>query len=256
MSRFRKLAGLLLASAIAMPGAWAAGGSMPAVATEPTQIMNNLELLKISLDQAITAKKLVEKYALQLQQFNLQQLNIQGLAGMPAGLAPDALKAINDALQYKQALESLQGSLTVQSRAIEQRMTEARLLGKGWKGYLVDVAADAARREKRAVERLRYEETVIRQVQSDYAFARNLQNQIPATVGQHQSIQMLNAQMNRVITQNGKLLEVVSASIGRQADEDADKAESITRAAAEREQMRQRQEAIETRQRAFGGFAQ
>ncbi|TWO71461.1 hypothetical protein FN976_11130 [Caenimonas sedimenti] len=242
--------------ALAVPMAPAQAGGSVAGATEPTQLMNNLELLKIAIDQALSAKKLIQKYALQMEQFGLEQLNIQSLAGLPAGLAPDALKAFNDVMQYKQALENLQGSLTVQSRAIEQRMTEARLLGKGWKGYLVDVAAEASRREKRAIERLRYEETVIKQVQSDYAFARNLQNQIPSTVGQHQSIQMLNTQMNRVITQNGKLLEVVSASVGRQADEDADKAESMTRAAAEREQMRQRQEAIETRQRAFGGFSQ
>lgn len=244
----------LLAAAVVASSATA--GGVIAGATEPTQIMNNLELLKVAADGAVTAQKTVEQYTTQLQQFNLQQLNIRSLAGIPAGLAPDALKAVNDLLAYKQALGRLEGSLGQQEQALERRLTEARLSGKSWQGYLADVAAEASRKQSRAVERLRYEEQVIQQVQSDYAFARNLQSQIPSTVGQHQSLQMLNSQMNRVITQNGKLLEVVSATVRRQADQDADAAESMTRNAADREILRQRQSAIEARQRAFGNLPQ
>lgn len=231
-------------------------GGVIAGATEPTQIMNNLELIKVAADGAVTAKKTVEQYTTQLQQFGLQKLNIQSLPGLPAGLSGDSLKAVNDMLAYRQALTSLHGSLNQQQLAIERRVTEARLSGKSWPSYLADVAADAARHQKRAVERLRYEEQVLQQVQTDYEFARNLQSQIPQTVGQHQSIQMLNTQMNRVITQNGKMLEVVSSTIKQQSEEDARKAEAMTRAAADQELMRQRQDAIENRQRAFGGLPQ
>jgi conjugal transfer/entry exclusion protein len=253
MSGFKSL---FLCAAVCLGAAGAQATGMVAGATEPTQIMNNLELIKVAADGAVTAKKTVEQYATQLQQFHLEQLNIRSLAGLPAGLAPDSLKAVNDLIGFKQALTKLEGSLGQQEQAIERRMTEARLSGKNWQGYLADVAADAARKQTRAVERLKYEEQVIQQVHSDYAFARNLQTQIPATVGQHQSLQMLNGQMNRVITQNAKLLEVVSATVRKQAEQDAEGAEAMTRNAADREILRQRQSAIETRQRAFGGLPQ
>lgn len=230
-----------------------AGGSV-AGATEPTQIMNNLELIKVATDGAVTAKKTVEQYVLQIQQYQNMLTNTKALAGLPAGLALDALKAFNDLMSFKQALTQLQGSLGQQQLAIEKRVTEAKLSGKSWQGYLAEVAADVAKNQKRAVERLKYEEQVLQQVQSDYTFARNLQTQIPGTVGQHQSLQMLNTQMNRVITQNAKMLEVVSASIGRQAEEDALKAEGLARSAQDRDMLIQRQRAMDARQRAFGGL--
>ncbi len=222
--------------------------------TEPTQIMNNLELIKVALDGAITAKTTVEQYITQVQQFGIDKLNIAKLLGLPEGLVGDSLKALNDMKAFKNALTSLHGSLGQQASAIEKRVMEARLSGRSWKTYLEDVASDAGRYEKRAVERLKYEEQVIEQVQSDYQFARNLQSKIPDTVGQHQSIQMLNTQMNRVITQNAKMLEVVSATIRQQGEEDARKAEAMTRAATDQQIMKARQEAIEGRQRAFGGL--
>lgn len=242
-------AGLVLSASSAV----LAGGSF-AGATEPTQLMNNIELIKVAMDGAVTAKKTVEQYVLQIQQYQNMLTNTMALGSLPAGLAPDALKAYNDLMAFKQALTQLQGSLSQQQTAIEKRVTEAKLSGKSWQGYLAEVAADVAKNQKRAVERLKYEEQVLQQVQSDYSFARNLQSQIPATVGQHQSLQMLNTQMNRVITQNAKMLEVVSASIGRQAEEDALKAEGLARSAQDRDMLIQRQKAMDARQRAFGGL--
>lgn len=232
-----------------------AGGAI-AGATEPTQIMNNLELVKVAVDGAKTASTTVSKYMLQIQQYQTQVNNLMKLPSLPAGLGMDVLKAYNDLSRYKSALAELQGSLSQQEQAIESRVTEARLSGRGWEAYLADQQAAANMHQGRAIERLKYEEQVLQQVQSDYDFARNLQSQIPNTVGQHQSLQMLNSQMNRVITQNGKLLEVVSATIKSGSEDDARKAETMTQSMADRELMRQRQNAIETRQRAFGGWQQ
>jgi hypothetical protein len=139
---------------------------------------------------------------------------------------------------------------------MDQRLAEARMGGKGWAGYVQQVAAEAASGNKRAIERLKYEESVLQQVQSDYQFARNLQEQIPATVGQHQSLQLLNSQMNRVVTQNAKMIEVLSATIAKEAKEEHREAEAKARALADQELMRQRHQNIEQRQRAFGGLPQ
>ncbi len=236
-------------------GAASAGGAV-AGATEITQILNNLELVQVAMDGATTAQKTAQQYITQVQQYQTQLQNIRGLSGLPAGMGGDAVKAVNDMMRFKQALGNLTGSLSQQSSIMEKRMAEARVGGKGWNGYVQQVAADAATGNKRAIERLKYEESVLEQVQSDYQFARNLQDQIPATVGQHQSLQLLNAQMNRVVTQNAKMLEVMSGTISKQAQDEQKEAEAKARALADQELMRQRHQNIEQRQRAFGGLPQ
>ena len=234
--------------------AWAGGGF--AGATEITQILNNLQLVQVAMDGAVTAQKTVQQYSTQLQQYQTQLLNLRALDGLPPGMAGDSAKAVNDMMRFKQALTSLNGSLAQQSSIMDQRLAEARVGGKGWSGYVQQVAAEAASGNKRAIERLKYEESVLQQVQSDYQFARNLQEQIPATVGQHQSLQLLNTQMNRVVTQNAKMLEVLSATVAKQAQEEHKEAEAKARALADQELMRQRHQNIEQRQRAFGGLPQ
>ncbi len=64
----------------------------------------------------------------------------------------------------------------------------------------------------------------------------------------------MNSQMNRVVTQNAKLLEVMSSTIHQQAEKDARDAEAAIRNSTDRDLMRQRQQAIERRQREFGGM--
>jgi len=245
---------LLAALALLAGSSLASAGGVAAGATEITQILNNLELVKVAADGSITAQKTVQQYLTQLQQYQTQLLNLRSLDGLPAGTVGDTTKAVSDMLRYRQALASLTGSLQQQSGVMEQRMAEARLGGKGWNGYVQQVSADASSGNRRAIERLKYEESVLQQVQQDYQFARSLQEQIPATVGQHQSLQMLNLQMNRVVVQNAKLLEVVSASIGKQAHDEQEEAEAKARALADQELMRQRHQNIEQRQRAFGGL--
>lgn len=231
-----------------------AGGGGIVGATEMTQLLNNGELLAIGVDQAKTALTVVDQYTTQLRQFETQLASVKALTQLPAGLGADNDGALNNLLNYRGALQQLTGSLGQQQSLMQQRLTEARLSGKDWTSYVNSVAADAANKNQRAIDRLQYEESVLQQVRSDYAFARNAQTQIPATVGQHQALQLLNSQMNRVVTQNAKLIEVMSSTIGRGAERDAREAESAARALSQQDLLRQRQEAIERRQRSFGGF--
>lgn len=231
-----------------------AGGGGIAGATEPTQILNNLQLVVNGLEEARTASTVVSQYATQLQQYQTQLANLQSLAQLPAGLDPDNATALSNLNNFRSALQRLAGSLGQQKSVIEQRLAEARLSGRDWNGYVNSVAADAARKNQRALARLDYEQSVLQQVQSDYSFARDMQAQIPATVGQHQSLQLLNSHMNRVVTQNAKLLEVMSSTIAQQSEKEARDAESMTKSISQQDLLRQRQEAIERRQRSFGGF--
>lgn len=223
-------------------------------ATEPTQILNNLQLVVNGLEEARTASTVVSQYATQLQQYQTQLANLQSLAQLPAGLDPDNATALTNLNSFRGALQRLAGSLGQQKTVIEQRLAEARLSGRDWNSYVNSVAADAASKNQRALARLDYEQSVLQQVQSDYSFARDMQSQIPATVGQHQSLQLLNSHMNRVVTQNAKLLEVMSSTIAQQSEKEARDAESMTKSISQQELLRQRQEAIERRQRSFGGY--
>jgi P-type conjugative transfer protein TrbJ len=223
-------------------------------ATEPTQILNNLQLLTNGYEEAETAATVASQYATQLEQYQTQIANLKSLAGLPAGLMEDAQQALSGLNNYKAAIQQLMGSLTQQKTAMEQRLTEARLSGKDWNSYVSAVAADAASKNQRAIDRLQYEESVLQQVQSDYSFARSLQSQIPSTVGQHQALQLMNSQMNRVVTQNAKLLEVISSTLSQQSGKDANDAQAMMRSLSQQDLLRQRQEAIENRQRSFGGY--
>lgn len=252
MSRRDAITAVLSAAVLVLASVARAGGVI-AGATEPTQIMNNLQLIKVALDGAQTASTVVNQYSTQLQQYQAQLTNLLKLPQLPEGLATDAVRAVNDLLRYKGALQALTGSLEEQRTLIERRLAEARLGGMDWKSYVESVATDAANKGQRAVERLKYEESVLQQVQSDYSFARDVQSQIPATVGQHQALQLMNAQMNRVVTQNAKLLEVISATVHDRAEKEASEAEAALRSTRERDLVRQRQEEIQQRLRAFGG---
>lgn len=253
MSKRKFFAAALVALSMVLSVGVRASGAI-AGATEPTQIMNNLQLVVNGLDEAKTAATVVSQYQTQLQQYQTQLANLKALGQLPDGLNGDNLKAISDLGNYRAALQQLTGSLGQQKSIMEQRLTEARLSGKDWNSYVNSVAADAASKNQRAVDRLQYEESVLQQVQSDYSFARNLQSQIPATVGQHQALQLMNSQMNRVVTQNAKLLEVYSSTLSQQSEKDAREAESMTKSLSQQELLRQRQEAIEKRQRSFGGY--
>lgn len=253
MSKRKSVAAAVFAISLVLMGAARATGLI-AGATEPTQIMNNLQLLTNGMEEAKTAATVVSQYQTQLQQYQTQLANLKALGQMPEGLNGDNLKAISDLGNYRAALQQLTGSLGQQKSVMDQRLTEARLSGKDWNSYVNSVAADAASKNQRAVDRLQYEESVLQQVQSDYSFARNLQSQIPATVGQHQALQLMNTQMNRLITQNAKLLEVLSSTLSQQSEKDAKEAESMTKSLSQQDLLRQRQEAIERRQRSFGGF--
>src|ERR1700747_3687189 len=63
-------------------------------ATEVTQLLNNAQLIQVQADGAITAAKQIQAYIVQIQQYQTQLLNLQALAGLPAGLVSDVMSQI------------------------------------------------------------------------------------------------------------------------------------------------------------------
>lgn len=250
----KRLIALILAPVILVvaPHAHAGGaGAMGGGATEFTQWLNNTELVKVAIDQAQTAATAVQQYQTQLQQYGLQQMNQVGLGGLPAGQAGDTMKTLQALGQYRQALQMVQGSLSTQVQLMDQRVVEARVGKMDWQSYLRRVADDVARGNGRAKARVQQEQAALEQVQADYDYARSVQAQIPATVGQHQSVQLLNSQMNRVVTQNAKMIEIMSASLSRDAQQSQAQAETQAQEAADRQRAKDVQDQIVRRQRAW-----
>lgn len=230
-------------------------GVAPAVhamlASEWTQIANNLQLVKVALDAAQSARTLVQQIQLQRQQYETQLRNMKGLAGVDPALVADNASAMATLTAYQRALGQLHGSLTRQQSAIDQRFTEARLGGLDWLSYLGQQDRLLAQRNHHARQRLAQEQAVLEQVAGDFDYARRLQAEIPESVGQHQSLQHLNMQMNRVVTQNARLLHVMAASLRDRGESEAQRTADERRAMTWLHQVREREKAIRERQREF-----
>lgn len=257
----RTLVQIALVLCITVAGGQAsAGGGVPGGgATEMTQLMNNAELVKSAADQARTASTTMQQYYTQLQQFQLQRLAGMALDKLPAGLGPDLATAMASVQKYQGAVTQLRGSLTQQSTLMDQRITEAQLLGRdpnSWARYTQRVQSDISSGKQSALIRMQQEQTVLQQVQKDYEYARNVQDQLPALQGQQQSLTLLNAQMNRVVQQNAGMLQVMSATIAKYGEDSARDSLATQKAASMQDVMSQRQKAIEDRQRSWGGLPQ
>ena len=226
-----------------VPPVYAGGGGMTAGATEWTQVANNAELVKVAVDGAQTAKTTIDKYILQYKQYENELTNLRKFAQLPENIQ-HGVRSLDDLRAYKSRLERLHGSLADQQRVFEKRFTEARLTGGTWEDYVEMVNKDASNKNQRAISRLEYEQSVMRQVESDYAAARALEPKIQESVGAQQSLQLMNSQMNRLVLQNAKLTEVMVASMSEQTMENAKAAEKDNADLRAKETIRARQKAI------------
>jgi P-type conjugative transfer protein TrbJ len=225
------------------PAAHAGGGAMTGGSTEWTQMANNAELVKVAVDGAQTAKTTVDKYILQYRQYENELYNLQKFAQLPQNIQ-HGVRSLQDLRAYQARLERLQGSLSQQSQVFEKRFTESRLKGGTWEDYVASVREDASNKNQRAINRLQYEASVMNQVQSDYAAARELEPKIQESVGAQQSLQLMNTQMNRLVLQNAKLTEVMAASMNERSIEAARAAEQENEDLRAREAMRSRQKSL------------
>lgn len=57
-----------------------------------------------------------------------------------------------------------------------------------------------------------HELSLLRNVNNDVQFVQDMQAKIPATVGAHESTQLLNTQMNRVVAQNATMIQLMAAN--------------------------------------------
>lgn len=238
--------GALLAASLAQAGGGGVGG-----ATEFTQLMNNAELVGVAGSTATTAEQAIAQLIEQRKMALMQQLNLKALDQIPSNLL-DSNFGIGALTNYRNALTQLRGSLAQETQALNQRFVEARLSGKTWDQYSQGVLQDARNGNQSAIQRINYESSLLAQVNNDYKFAREAEAKIGNVEGAQQSLQLLNSHMNRIVVQNGKMLEVMANTQVRDgADSQAEKAQQKARAQHMADYLSKREQAIRQRQIQF-----
>lgn len=212
---------LAVASIAACPPARAAGG-VTGVATEMTQMMNNAELaMGVTQQTKIVAKQALE-YIAQLEQLKHQML--AGLSTNPQKVISTMAGVDKEVVAVRKYLESVKragASVEQLTTIIDQRQMQARITGRTLQEYLNYEGALIQRGDERARQRLSNESRVIEDVNKDLQFAAEQSYEIPATLGTHQAIGLLNKQINRTIVQNARMLTLMAQAQGTDAAEKA-----------------------------------
>jgi P-type conjugative transfer protein TrbJ len=188
---------------------------------DPTNFSQNI------IKAAQIAQKVVmdgERYALQIQQYQaevkqLAAINPQQLIAL-GGVSATNLTAVNN---YVSSLQNVVGDLNNVSTALNQRFTESQLSGQSWQQYLAQQRSLIQQHVQSAQIRAQNEAATLQAVQADYAMAAQWQARIPATSGMNEDVQLLDAQMNRVVMQNSEVLRMLAEKNGvLKAADDAD----------------------------------
>lgn len=184
------------------------------------------------IENAMTAAQTVQSviqqaqsYATQIQQY---QMEVKQLASIPAN-AVDTIKAIrntnlSNVNGYIGSLQSLYGNLNGISKQIGTQFSAAQLSNMTWDQYMAKMKTDVQNGVAVAQTRARNEAQTLQSIQQDYEMAKQWQSMIPATSGMHESMQLMNTQMNRMVMQNAQVLQQLQSMNGAdKAQEDLNK---------------------------------
>lgn len=182
--------------------------------TEITQLMNNMELIYNGIDGAETALNTVRQYKKQLEQFQQTTKQFEQLGkGNFLKNANDLVKSLTGVNLYESALLSVKGSLIQQKKAYDKRMADAKARNMTMSEYQQVLEKKISDGDGIAKATMEYEQDTMKQVNEDYAFAREQQSILTAELSQSASIGVLNNQMNRIVQQNARLIAIMAKSI-------------------------------------------
>ncbi|CAB3767536.1 conjugal transfer protein [Paraburkholderia humisilvae] len=181
----------------------------------------------------VTAAQTVQSVLKETQQYTTQILQYENEVKQLASIGPEALNTLksvgnfnlNNINGYINSLNSLYGNLSGMSNQISTQFSAAQLSSMTWDQYMAKQKQDIQNGVGAAQIRAQNEANTLSSIQQDYAMAQQWQSQIPTTSGIHESMQLMNEQMNRVVMQNGQLMQQLqSMNGGSKAMEDMNKA--------------------------------
>ena len=231
--------GALAAAALVCSSAHAAGAIDQA--TETTQLMNNIELASQYAKQIEQYKTQINEYTTQLQQYERQLKDALNVNAYVPGIGATALGAeYKNVAAARQAFEALFGTLDDLGRDWQARMMRARAMDlepdEYWKWEQVRIAQGS----QDALRRLADEQRMLDDVQSDYALAKEWNERIAGQEGINASLGLLNTQMNRMLQQNARVVQILAQANG--SDKAAEQQKEAERAELSQQLLQQQQE--------------
>ncbi|WP_138519169.1 hypothetical protein [Limnobacter alexandrii] len=198
------------------------GGGFGNIVHDPTSYVKHVES---AAKAAIAEGQRANAYLLQLNQWENELL--QRLPLDFAGIAPQleqARSALNLYKSYQSTLVNLNGSIGNVRNRLNLRFDEARLLNMDFNQY---AQREGQHLQARNVERLAIAEqdmSVIQGLQNDYSAVQAMQSKIASTVGTHESMGLMNSQMNQLVatmvTVKGQLATSSLQQQKQQTDDD------------------------------------
>lgn len=220
----------------------AASGS---IVYDPTNWVQNLRSTIESIQQTRTQ---IMQYA---EQLNSARRQIQNMRNMDPAKLLGVEKEYQAVMDFKREIDKVRGSVDDTKKIFDRRMAESAQLRLPFGDY-IRAEMDAARKGNEAAKaRLTEESRVLQRVQDDYAAARKFEGQISSTSGVNESINLMNSQLNRMITQNADLIKAVASNMRSQAETESAQSVSRQQAAVEAEARRKANEDALARQRAL-----
>lgn len=175
----------------------AAGG-----ATEVTQILNNVQLAMQSVTQEL-------QFATELEQLYVQTL--QQIPGSDTSLLADISKAANlvaSAQGAKHSLEALTSELGSLETHAQRRYDRFIASGLSWNNYVAREKEIAKQDRQRAKVVTQAEEAAMERVKETWGSYQRYQREITTSQGEHQSMRILNGQMNALIGTMNTVLDL------------------------------------------------
>ena len=170
----------------------------------------------------ITAAQTVQSVLKTAQQYSTQILQYENEVKQLASIGPEALNTLKSVGNlnltningYINSLNSLYGNLSGMSNQIATQFSAAQLSNMTWDQFMAKQKQDIQNGIGAAQIRAQNEVNTLNAIQQDYAMAQQWQSQIPTTSGIHESMQLMNQQMNRVVMQNAQLMQQLQSTNG------------------------------------------
>jgi len=173
--------------------------------------------VKNSLTAAQTAEQimyLTSQYETQLKQFETQLLQIKNLP--VASINSLLIKNHEDYListELFSKVQSIYGSINQVHENFNKKLDSAKMLNMDWNQYVAYEKNRIARSQTDAISISSNDMTALNRLKRDYDFANEIEMKIGTTSGMHEAMQLLNVQVNRIITQNADFLKTLNVSI-------------------------------------------
>lgn len=170
-----------------------------------------------NLLQAVEAVKAEGTRVAQFEELYQQKIMaMRNLKSLPDSVIQEQtgqmMAQYEDLRRYAGVVSSLYGNVSTLKDEMAQRYSEQRLSGMSWEAFMKNEAARVARGSAEAVSRAERNRRTIEHMNRDFEQVKRWQEQIGGLEGEKQSMQLMNAQMNKLVSQNAQFISMMAAS--------------------------------------------